>query len=340
MNLLFDIGHPAHVHLFKNFIFYLKKRDHSVIVTSRKKDVTEALLNHYNINHITLSTPKTSKTGMIKELITRNRQIFNLHQQQPFDACFGTSASIGFLTRKYNVSSYNFNEDDDAVVKYYSWIAYPFATKIINPNCIKHKHWKNKRVMYPSYHELAYLHPNNFTPDKNIINAYGLKPKQYILVRLSGLVAHHDDGEKGISENLYQKIKCVLKDYNIIESHELKKQYQVKPWDMHHVLAHSKMIISDSQTMTIEGAVLGIPSIRINTFIGKSSVIEELEKKYELAYGLLPTQQSKVLKVLTELLSYKNLEEQWLSKREIMLHDKIDLNKWIIEFFNKNILNQ
>ncbi len=39
MRILVDIGHPAHVHFFKNFIWEMEKRGHEFIVTARDKDV-------------------------------------------------------------------------------------------------------------------------------------------------------------------------------------------------------------------------------------------------------------------------------------------------------------
>ncbi|MDO9537119.1 MAG: hypothetical protein Q7J68_02245 [Thermoplasmata archaeon] len=48
MKVLFDMGHPAHVHLlqpgwlFKNTIWELEKQGHAVKVTARDKDVTNA----------------------------------------------------------------------------------------------------------------------------------------------------------------------------------------------------------------------------------------------------------------------------------------------------------
>lgn len=337
MNLLFDIGHPAHVHLFKNFIFYLKNNGHEVFVTSRDKDVTSVLLDYYKISHFSLSSPAKGKFGMLKELRSRNRSIFDLHLKNKFDASFGTSVSIGFLKQKYSVPSFNFNEDDDAVVRQYAYLAYPFATKIFNPDCIEFTKWKNKRVLYPSYHELAYLHPNNFKPDINIIKKYGLVEEKYVVVRLSALAAHHDVGAKGISSELLADIKNILSDYKVIESSELKKQYQIKPWDMHHVLAYAKMIICDSQTMAAEAMVLGTPSIRINSFVGKISYLEELENKYNLGFGIKPDNESDVLKTVEDMLNMKNIEETWQTRRQIMLDEKVDLNEWMINYFEKEI---
>ena len=78
---------------------------------------------------------------------------------------------------------------------------------------------------------------------------------------------------------------------------------------MHHILAYAKLIISDSQTMTAESAVLGVPSLRINTFVGKISYLEELEYVYGLTFGFLPEQELAFLSKLNELIKTKNLEK-------------------------------
>ena len=50
MRLLFDMGHPAHVHFFKNAIWELERRGHEVKVTARDKDVTIQLLRNYKFS--------------------------------------------------------------------------------------------------------------------------------------------------------------------------------------------------------------------------------------------------------------------------------------------------
>ncbi|MGD8779519.1 MAG: DUF354 domain-containing protein [Ignavibacteria bacterium] len=334
MNLLFDIGHPAHVHLFRNFINYLKEKEHSVFVVSRKKDVTEILLDHYKIKHFPITTAAKTKRGMIKELLARNKFIFDLHRKYKFDASFGTSASIGFLKFRYGVPAYNFNEDDDEVIRLYTYLAYPLADKVINPDCLKYKKWKNKRVFYPSYHELSYLHTNTFTPDINVVKSYGLEPNQYVILRLSALKAHHDVGINGIGADLLSRIRELIRENQIIESSELKKEYKVKPWDMHHILAFSKFLISDSQTMTAEAAVLGIPSVRINDFVGKISYLEELEHKYELTFGYKPKNYEGVLDKISFFNgNAESTKKNWKLRMEKLLKEKIDFNKWMIDYF-------
>lgn len=338
MNILFDITHPAHLHLFRNFISYLEQNEHSVIITSREKDVLDKLLNHYELKAYNLSSPKKSTLGMLSELFKRTYEIIRLNKKHHFDVSFGTSVSIGFLKLIKKVPAYNFNEDDDRVVRKYILLAYPYASKIINPDCIEFKLWKSKRVLYNSFHELAYLHPNNFKPEKEILQKYNLTKNKYVIIRLSALKAHHDNGAAGISIELLKKIiEMAQKNYTIIKSVEKDKTHTIEPQDMHSLMAYAKAIISDSQTMTIEGAVLGIPAIRINTFINKSTVITELEKKYMLAYGFYPNQEKEIVEVIDYVLHDATVERMWEKRKEDLLKDKIDLNQWIINYFENQI---
>ncbi len=337
MNILFDIGHPAHVHLLKNFIFFLKSENHNAKVVTRNKDVTNNLLAHYGINFTSITDPHNGILGMLLELIKRDYAIFRLHRAHNFALAYGTSVSIAHLSAISKVKSYSFNEDDDPVVPIYAFLTYPFSTKIINPSCISFRKWQHKRVLYPSYHELAYLHPNNFSPNKNVLDKYGLKEKEFIIARFSAFQAHHDVGAKGISSGLWRKIENLCSDYQIVTSLEGAKSHKVAPWDMHHVLAYSKMLISDSQTMTVEGSVLGIPSIRINTFIGKSTVIAELEERYKLAIGILPDEEELVLETIENLLIDSATDSLWSQRREKLLADKVDLNQWMIDYFETEV---
>ena len=66
MKILIDIGHPCQVHFFRNLIFLLEKKGHKVLVTSKKKDITEKLLQLYKINYKQIGT---SQIGILKKII-------------------------------------------------------------------------------------------------------------------------------------------------------------------------------------------------------------------------------------------------------------------------------
>jgi len=75
MRILVDIGHPAHVHLFKNFIWEMEKRGHLVLVTAREKDVAIQLLKAYNIPFTPVGKKGTGSLNLAKEWIIRDIEI-------------------------------------------------------------------------------------------------------------------------------------------------------------------------------------------------------------------------------------------------------------------------
>ena len=52
MNILIDIGHPAHVHYFRNFIKIMENKGHKFLIISRNKELEQYLLNIYKIPYI------------------------------------------------------------------------------------------------------------------------------------------------------------------------------------------------------------------------------------------------------------------------------------------------
>ena len=56
MKILVDIGHPAHVHLFRNLIGEMESAGHRVMVTVRDLPSATGLLDHYGIPYIVIGT--------------------------------------------------------------------------------------------------------------------------------------------------------------------------------------------------------------------------------------------------------------------------------------------
>ena len=92
------------------------------------------------------------------------------------------------------------------------------------------------------------------------------------------------------------------------------------------------MYIGDSQTMAAESAVLGVPFIRFNDFVGKIGYLHELENRYELGYGFKSNDSEKMLSKVSEILSYPGLNKDWKNKRAKMLSDKINVSSFFSWF--------
>jgi predicted glycosyltransferase len=353
MKILFYLGHPAHFHLFKNIITHLSVKNDISILT-KKKDILDELLNksgfaYYNILP---SGRKDSKFNIALGLIKRDYRMLKYCLKFKPDIMVGTSPEICHVGKFLNIPSINVNEDDANAVSLYAKMSYPFATDILTPESCDNGKWNDKSIKYNSYHELAYLHPNVFNPDENVLKGYNIK-KPYYILRFSALNAYHDKGVKGIHKELGLKIidKLITKG-NIYITSERKlepefEQYQlnINPLDIYHIIYFSEMYIGDSQTMAAESAVLGVPSLRFNDFAGRLGYLEELEKEYQLTFGFRTNNPVGLLTKIDELLNIKDIKQIWSDRRNKMLTEKIDTTKffvWFIENYpdSKKILKE
>lgn len=350
MTFYFVLNHPAHFHLFKNTILELQLANHLCKIFIRPKDVLIDLLVENNFKYKVLTTEKKRKNLiLLKTIIGLLRKDFFLfrevHKQKP-DLLIGTDWSIVHVGKLYNIPSLVFNEDDTTATpenKYF----YPLAGTLVLPDICDKGLWRDKRVSYKGYHELAYLHPKRFHYNfKKISELIG--QKKYLIIRLVKLTASHDSGKKGLGKKILGEIiDKYSSEYKILisfEENEIKEfqeyGYRFPASLMHHFLAGADLVIGDSQTMIAEAAVLGTPAIRFNDFVGKLSYLEELEKKYELTYGFKTNESQSMLLKIDELLSRRNLKKEWLDRRNKMLSDKIDVTAfmvWLLEKYPESI---
>ena len=216
-------------------------------------------------------------------------------------------------------------------------MAYPFARHIVAPEGCSTGKWEKKTLRYPGYHELAYLHPHHFTPDRGKIEKLIDLTKPYFIIRFSRLNAHHDEGKSGITDQLAQRIIQLLEpcgNIYITSERELPgalQHYRLKinSIDMHHALYYAHMCIGDSQTMTAEAAVLGTPALRFNDFVGRLGYLEE--HKYGLTYGIKTSAPEALYQKIQELVNMPDLKQQWQQRRQKMLAEKIDVTRFMVQ---------
>jgi len=343
MYYYFVLNHPAHYHLFKYTILDLKRLGHQCDIFIRPKDVLKRLLDKDETIYITLSNlEKNERRILFSSILGLMKKDFELAKyilKRKPDLMIGTDWAITNLGRIFNIPSLVFNEDDIFATPE-NKIFYPLAKNLVLPDCCDKGLWKQKRISYAGYHELAYLHPKRFNIDNEVIQNHFSSQKPYIIIRLVKLTASHDKGKRGLGFQLLDQIIEKYKDqFQILISFEremnnkyLKYNYNFDPNLMHHFLAGAHLVIGDSQTMIAEAAVLGTPSIRFNDFVGKLSYLEELEHKYGLTYGFKSNEKEKFLLKIEELLAISDLKNLWQTKLRNMYKDKIDVTAFMVWF--------
>lgn len=326
---------------------------HKVFILIKTKDILEDLLKESQLPYwnILPQAHRNSKLGILWDMVVRDWRILCFVKKHKIDLLTGSTpevAHVGWLTRKYRI---NTGEDDMDIVPLFRKVAGPFIETLLSPDVCNNFNLENKSIKYASYHELAYLHPNNFTPDKTIVERYFHSDRPYFILRFAQLNAYHDLGITGINFDIAQRLIQMLKPHGsiyITSERPLEpffEQYRIRidPMDMHHVMAFASLFIGDSQTMAAESSVLGVPFVRFNGFVGKIGYLKELEEVYHLGYGIRPNHPEQLYKVVSELLEMPNRKEVFQTRRKKMLSEKIDYAKfltWFIENYpeSKNII--
>lgn len=352
MKVLFHLAHPAHFHLFKNIITYLLNKNMSVVITYNDKDVLEELINNSAFKEISIKLKSRknidNKYDLVFQFIEKIYSLFKILKHESPTLILGTSVIISLSSKPLGIKNMIVNEDDFDIIAQTANLGYRFASNIVCPEVCRTGKWDAKCIKVNSYHELSYLHPDNFTPNKENVKKYISDPgKNYFILRFAKLSAHHDDGIKGISDKLALEIITKLENHGevfITTERDIGKKLnkyrlQVNPMDMHHLLAFTKLYIGDSQTMAAEAGVLGTPFIRINDFVGRISYLEELEDHYKLGWGIKPSCPEKIFEVIDKILE-KDCYNEWGKKRNRMLNEKVDYSVFLSNLIENNLTHE
>jgi uncharacterized protein len=342
---LFFFVHPSKYYLFRHTINYLKQKGHQVDIAIIKKDVLEDLVKQEGWEYVNIfpegRRSKKSRTVSIflVTLVNFFKTIDRLHKltKNRTYSLFITDDCLSIIGWFKKTPVIMFIDDDFNVVKENA-LLYVFATKIISPLSTNLGIFNKKKISLKGYKELAYLNPDSFTPNREIVAQFNPDFKKYVLFRFVSMTASHDTNIKGLNDDNILTILNILNDkYMIYISSErpLKREFdryrlKIKPELIGHVLYFADFLISDSQTMTSEAAVLGTPSLRFNDFVGRISSMEEKENRYGLTYGFKTNEFDKMLVKVEELMQMPDLKIEWQNRRKRMLEDMEDVNKFII----------
>ena len=343
MNILVDIGHPAHVHLLKGTIKNLQRDGHHVIITIKSMPIVKRLLDAEGLDYVDLGGKGNSMMSKMWRQLVFDWKIWRLCIKHKIDVATGSSASITRVSKLCKTASINMDDDDDEVQPILVHFSHPFSDVRLTPSAIIGHRKSKKAVFYDGTHELAYLHPNRFSPDPTVLSKAGLKEgERFFIMRFVAFKAYHDSGQGGLSIKQKKKLIDLLKPNGrviITSEKEIEPEFEeyrlpVPPEEILSLMAYASLFLGDSQTMTSEAAILGVPSLKCNTFAGKLSVPNELEQKYELCYAYLPEEFDQFYDHVKRLLEDPYTKDEWKEKRERFLADKIDVTAfftWFIE---------
>ena len=339
MRVLFDVCHPAHVHLFKHAIAELEATGHEVLVTSREKEVTLDLLDAYGIDHEVLSTQGEGGLALALEWVKREFRL--LRRARRFDpdvivshiniAAAHASAVLGCPNLVFN--------DNEEAARMAGPLVHPFTTEVATPASFS-ENLGDVQNVYRGFHELAYLHPDRFEPDPERLRRHGVDPEDpYSVVRLVSWGAYHDAGKEGLTAEGRQQLVSTLAEHGdvyITSEEPLPAEFDdyrlpVPPEAIHDLLAHANLYVGDSHTMAIEAGLLATPAVRFNFLVddGDLGGYDVLGDEYGLVRSTADVEEG--LALVAELAADPDAGERWEERRRRLVDETIDVTDFLLD---------
>ncbi len=335
MKVLFDVTHPSLVHLFDAPMRALADRGHRIAVAAREKDVTTDLLDAAGVPYAVASRAGAGPLSRLAELAERELGLLRVARRFGPDVVVSqVDPAAVHAARLVGARSVVF--DDSEPARLAASVTHPLADVVCTPAGF-HRDVPNQR-RYDGFHELAYLHPERFTPDADALREAGVDPDEtYAVVRFVSWDAHHDVGREGFSAAGKRRLVDELDEHATVyvscegaPPDPDAEPLPVPPERVHDLLAFADVYVGDSQTMATEAAVLGTPAVRSNSFAGDGDMSNFAELEGE--YGLLSSFADEDA-AIDRAVEYAREppRETMAQRRERLLEDKVDVAAFVVD---------
>lgn len=305
-----------------------------MLVTGRDKDVAVPLLNELDIPFVLISAQgKGGILSLVRELIVRDWCLGRTaHSYAPDVMCAIGGTFVAHVGAILRIPSVVFYDTENAVLQ--NAITYPLASCVVVPRCYQGRIPSRRSLRYAGYHELSYLHPVYFKPNRELAIANGLAPEgDTFLLRLVSWQANHDLAERGWSAELVRRVvdklsacgKVLISAEGALSADLEAYRYQGSVAAIHHVMAFCGCFVGESATMASECAVLGVPAAYVaNTGRGYT---DEQELRYGLVRNVRALSWDALEPVLQEMLDQPRAH--WAGARRRLLEDTVDVAAYV-----------
>ena len=286
MNIVVTVQHAGHVHFFKHAIDELTERGHDVRVLARDNEASVELLEACDIEYEVLAGESDSlfslaaTQGVYEARLLRYALSF---EPDVMTAIGGVAVS--HVAPLVGARSVVFYDTEHATI--IRRLAFPFADTICTPDCFRDD-VGDTQVRYPSYHELAYLHPDDFQPDETIRDDIGVGPDEtVVLVRLGDWGSSHDMGASGIDDpvELVEQLEADGAEVLLSAEGDLpdgleSRGFSIDPGRFHDLLGAIDLYVGEGGTTAAECAALGTPAVYVSDLT--LGYLDELEREFAL----------------------------------------------------------
>jgi len=289
MKIWIDLDHTPHVPLFRPIIEEMQRCNITVLVTARDFAQTVALLEMWNIPHVTIGRHGgSSKIGKVLNLFERSSQLAAYAWNKKIDlAVSHGSRTMLTACRLLNIPAVTMMDYEYTEVGIFNLLSkYLLIPKYIPEERLKPNGFRMKKVIrYSGYKEELYL--PYFKPDPAFRASISVpEGKMLVTIRPSAMYAnYHDPLSEQILLKVIEKsletpdawpliVSRIEKDKNFIrERFGDRVNFLEKAVDGLQLIWNSDVFISGGGTMNREAGLLGVPVYSI--FTGRKPYLDE-----------------------------------------------------------------
>lgn len=321
------INTPAQYHFYKNIVVELDKLGISSVILYRDYGETRSLILENNQRYFEYSHKRSS---LVVKSLLMPADIYaacRYLKQQRVNLVTGFGMYDSFSASMLGIPCVVFSDSEPYINRTYSLqyrLFMPFTDVIVTP-AFFNQDLGPKQIRVNSVKETAYLHPRYYSPDKSIFKFLDLEEGDaYAILRFNSFDAGHDIGISGFdAEDKLELVKKISPRMRVFISSESNtdtrlSDYQIKipKSRIHDAIAFASLVITDTQTIATEAAILGTPVIRSNAFVGPNDmgIFKELEKRH-LLFNFRDSRQAieKAEEISNDIRRYK---EMWVHESE------------------------
>ncbi|MDG6250469.1 DUF354 domain-containing protein, partial [Methanocalculus sp.] len=107
MKILVGVWHPAHVHFFKNFIWEMEKRGHSIKILALEKEMNIQILDNYQFEYEVIGKNRTGLVNKLFHTIINDIKTYKIVKDFDPDIMLGIAAiffaHVGCVTKRPSI---------------------------------------------------------------------------------------------------------------------------------------------------------------------------------------------------------------------------------------------
>ena len=338
MRILFVVGHPAHVHFFRNAIGELMAHGHHVQIAAVDKESTLTLLAAYNLQYVLFGRNNPNMGLKILDTPRKDYRFLRLLRESAAEIVVSTGSPYAAQASALRgIPHIAFSDTEIAVAVLRTML--PFTDAVCTPTVFS-KDLGIKHVRYAGYKELAYLHPSRFKPDARVLDLIrASRDERLIVVRFASWDSSHDIRADGLAFRDPVDILSFIRRLGaygrvlITSERQLPSELghlalEIPLERIHDLLFFSSLYIGEGATMASEAGVLGTPWIFISN--ATRGYLDDQEQKYGL--GFWETSPEGAMGRVEEVFAVPDLKRSWAAKRQALLRDKIDVTDFMVRF--------